>query len=237
MVAEGADVGRPFEDVHFAAADGVRLNGWFFAADPASPRARLVLLHLHGNAGNISTRIDFYRAWLETGVSVFTFDYRGFGRSEGRPGEEGTYHDAQAAYRWLRQKGFAPEEIIALGKSLGGGIASELALREVLGGMILQNTYTSIPDVAAELFPWLPVRWMSTIKYDTFAKLPRITVPLLVMHSQSDKLIRFHHGERNFAAANDPKTFWEIRGSHAETLEAGRAHYLNGLEHYLARHF
>lgn len=237
MVASGADLGRPFDDVYFTSASGHRLNGWFFPADAASPRAQLVILHLHGNAGNISCRLDFYKTWLETGVNVFTFDYGGYGQSQGKPGEEGTYLDAQAAYRWLRQKGFAPGQIIALGKSLGGGVASELALRETLGGIILQNTYTTLPDLAAELFPWLPVRWISTIKYDTLARLPRIRIPVLVMHSRDDEMIRFHHGEKNFTAANDPKMFWELRGDHVGTLEADRARYLKGLENYLASYF
>jgi hypothetical protein len=103
---------------------------------------------------------------------------------------------------------------MAFGESLGGGVASELALRETLGGIVLQSTFTSIPDVGKELFPWLPVRWLSSIKYDTHRKLARIKVPVLVMHSREDELIRFHHAEKNFAAANEPRIFCELRGSH-----------------------
>src|SRR5262245_56657821 len=110
-------------------SDGVRLVAWFFPGKPASARSDLVFLLCHGNAGNISHRTGFYRAWLELGVGVFAFDYRGYGRSEGKPGEEGTYRDAQAAAQWLRARGYAPENIIAMGKSLGGGVAAELALR------------------------------------------------------------------------------------------------------------
>ena len=111
---------------------------------------------------------------LATGVNVFVFDYRGYGRSQGRPSEEGTYRDAQAAYQWLRQKGFPGTNIIAFGESLGGGVAAELAVRETVGGLVLQSTFTSIPDMGAELFPWLPVRWLGTIRYDTRSKLPRL---------------------------------------------------------------
>src|SRR5262249_52582451 len=146
-------------DVYFETADNVRLNGWFFPAGTNSPRAALAVLVCHGNAGNISHRLELCRALLATGVSVFVFDYRGYGRSKGRPSEEGTYRDAQAAYRWLQEKGFAGSNILAYGESLGGGVAAELALRERLGGLILQSTFTSIPDIGAELFPWLPVRW------------------------------------------------------------------------------
>jgi alpha-beta hydrolase superfamily lysophospholipase len=230
-----ADLGRPFEEAFFSAGDGVRLHGWFFPAEPQSARADQVILLLHGNGGNISHRLGFYQVWLETGVNVFAFDYRGYGRSEGRPSEEGTYLDAQAAYGWLRQKGFAPGNIIALGKSLGGGIASELTVRETLGGLVLQSTFTSIADVGSELFPWLPVRWANSIQYNTHSKLPGIKIPVLVMHSRDDRLIRYHHGQKNFAAANEPKMFWEIHGHHTGVLAAGRAHYLEGLNQFLGR--
>ena len=234
MEANGGELRRPFEDVYFQTADGLKLNGWFFPADNDSARKHFVYLLCHGNAGNISHRLDHVAALLETGASVFNFDYRGYGRSEGRPGEEGTYRDAQAAHGWLRRKGFAATDVLALGESLGGGIASELALREPVGGLVLQSTYTSVTDVGAELFPWLPVRWLGTIKYDTHTRLPRVKVPVLVMHSRTDGLIGFHHAERNFAAANEPKLFWEISGDHNEFLEDGRARYLEGLNRFLA---
>ena len=235
MEASAADLGRPCEDVYFTTQDSLRLNGWFFPANPDQPRSHLALLLLHGNAGNICHRLDYCRAWLQLGLNVFVFDYRGYGRSQGRPGEEGTYLDAQAAYDWLCRKGFAPETVFALGKSLGGGIASELALRETLGGLILQSTFTSIADLGAELFPWLPVRWLNRIKYQTQSKLPRIKIPVLVAHSRGDEVIHFRHAERNFASANEPKMFAEILGNHTGTLEAGRAQYLAALEKFLAR--
>ncbi len=211
-----AALGRAFDDVRFQAADGVELHGWFFPADAHSPRAQVAFLICHGNAGNIGHRLDLCAALLQTGASVFVFDYRGYGQSAGRPGEEGTYRDAQAAHAWLRAKGFHGEYIVAFGESLGGGIASELALRETIGALVLQSTFTCIPDIGAELYPWLPVRWISTIKYDTRSKLPRLQVPVLVTHSRADDLIPFHHAERNFAAANEPKSFCELRGNHNE---------------------
>lgn len=218
LEATPAELRRTFEDVHFKASDGTELHGWFFPADTNSPRARIAFLICHGNGGNISHRLGLCTALLKTGASVFVFDYRGYGQSHGRPGEEGTYRDAQAAHVWLRQKGFHGENIIAFGESLGGGVVSELALRETLGGMVLQSTFTSIPDIGGELFPWLPVRWMSTIKYDTHTKLPRINVPVLVLHSRADDLTRFHHAEKNFAVANEPKIFVELRGTHNEAV-------------------
>ncbi|HKS36468.1 MAG TPA: alpha/beta hydrolase [Verrucomicrobiae bacterium] len=234
LEAAGSELGRPFEDVYFETADGVKLSAWFFPADTNSPRRQRVFLLCHGNAGNISHRLDHAGALLETGAAAFLFDYRGYGRSQGTPGEAGTYLDAQAAQAWLQQKGFAATNIVALGESLGGGIASELALRETLGGLILQSTFTSITDVGAELFPWLPVRWMNRIKYDTHGKLPRIKAPVLVMHSRADSLIRFQHAERNFAAANEPKLLWEIGGDHNDFLDRHRARYIEGLERFLS---
>jgi fermentation-respiration switch protein FrsA (DUF1100 family) len=176
--------------------------------------------------------MQFYQAWLALGINVLTFDYRGFGLSEGRPSEDGTYRDAQAAVHWLRQRGFAPERIVALGKSLGGGVASELAVRETVAGLILQNTFTSIPDIGAELYPWLPVRRLHKIKYDTISRLPRVKAPVMVTHSRGDDLIGFHHAERNFKAANEPKMLWEILGDHTSTVEDGREQYLKGLEKF-----
>jgi fermentation-respiration switch protein FrsA (DUF1100 family) len=189
---------------------------------------------MHGNAGNISHRAAFYEAWHEFGVNVFAFDYRGYGQSAGKPSEEGTYLDAQAAFAWLAQKGFPGPKIVALGKSLGGGIASELALRENIGGLILQNTFTSIPDIGSEMFPWLPIRRMARIQYDTLRKLPRIHVPVLVAHSPKDRTIGFEHAQRNFAAANPPKMFWELAGGHTDTVEAGKKVYLAGLQTFFS---
>lgn len=236
LEASAADLARPFEEVRFTSSDQTALHGWFFPADASSPRADWVLLLLHGNAGNISHRLHFYRTWLEFGVNVFTFDYRGFGLSDGKPGEEGTYQDAQAAARWLVKKGFAANRIVALGKSLGGGVASELALREPLAGLILQNTFTSIPDIGSELFPWLPVRRLHRIKYDTVNKLPRIHLPVMIAHSPTDDLIGFHHSQSNFQAANSPKLFWELRGNHTSTIEDGREQYLRGLDKFWAEY-
>lgn len=235
LETNGSELGRPFEDVYFQTADAVKLNGWFFPADARSLRKHLVYLLCHGNAGNISHRLDHVAALLETGAAVLIFDYRGYGRSGGRPDEEGTYLDAQAAHLWLRQKGFAAANIIALGESLGGGIASELALREALGGLILQSTYTSVTDLGRELFPWLAACWPGTIKYDTRAKLPRVSVPVLVMHSRGDRLIGFHHAGKNFAAAREPKLLLEIMGEHNRFLEGGRARYVEGLNSFLAQ--
>ena len=224
------DVGRPAEEVWLTTPDSLRLHAWFFPADKSSPRARFAMLFCHGNGGNLTSRPGYYRAILETGVSLLTFDYRGYGRSEGEPSEAGTYTDASTAYAWLRARGFAPEHILVWGESLGGGIASHVAATERVGGLVLQSSFTSIPDIGAELFPWLPVKLISRIKYNTLSRLPGITCPVVVMHSRADTTIRFSHGEKIFAAAREPKAFVEIGGDHNDALLANRAAYVAGAE-------
>jgi fermentation-respiration switch protein FrsA (DUF1100 family) len=228
----GGELGRPWEDLTIAASDGTQLNAWFFPAKTNSPRARLVVLVCHGNGGNISHRLKLYDVLLATGVNVLAFDYRGYGRSEGRPNEAGTYLDAQAAYAWLRHCGFSGKEIIAYGESLGGGVASELVLREPCAGLVLQSTFTSVPDLAAELYPFLPVRLLGGIRYDTRSRLSQIHLPVLVLHSRSDSLIPFHHAERNFEAANQPKALCEINGDHNDAVEE-HGRFADALDRFL----
>ncbi len=232
MIATGAELNRPFEDVWFEAADGVSLNGWFYPATAGSPRANWALLVCHGNAGNISNRLELCAALLETGASILMFDYRGYGESEGRPSEAGTYLDAEAAYEFLVRRNVTGQNIVAYGESLGGAIATELALRRPLGGLVLESTFSCTADLGAELFPWLPVRWLNTIKYDTCSKLPRLKVPVLVLHSRGDPLISFQHAEKNFSLANEPKFFCELQGAHSEPL-TDRRKFLNEMEKFL----
>lgn len=216
--SSGADLGRAFEEVRLQTADGVDLHGWFYPATTNATAGGYCFLVCHGNGGNIGHRLGLAAALLRTGASVLLFDYRGYGRSEGRPSEEGTYRDAQACHRWLRDKGFAADRILAFGESLGGAVATELACRETVGGLVLQSTFTSIPDLGSELMPWLPVRWLGTIRYDTRSKLPGLKVPVLLLHSRTDDLIGFHHAERNFAAARDPKQLVELEGGHNDSV-------------------
>lgn len=226
-----AHLGRPFEDVTLSSSDGKTLHAWFFPAATHGVHPSNVFLICHGNGGNISHRLPLYEILLQTGAAVLAFDYRGYGQSSGRPDEEGTYRDAQAAFQWLRRKGFAPTTIIAYGESLGGGVAGELAMRETVGGLILQSSFTSAPDLGAELFPWLPVRWICRIKYNTRAKLPKIHVPVLILHSRSDSLIQFHHAQENFAAANAPKLLIELTGDHNDGI-ADPSGFLDALSRF-----
>jgi fermentation-respiration switch protein FrsA (DUF1100 family) len=172
-------------------------------------------------------------ALLDLGANVFIFDYRGYGKSAGWPGENGTYRDAEAAHAWLQTRGIPASNVIAYGESLGGAVATELALRQSLGGLILQSAFTSLPDVGKELLPWLPVHALAHYRYDTRGKLPRLRLPVLILHSRADSVIPYGHAERNFAVANEPKLLWEVTGDHNELLEDNPARFKEGLEAFL----
>lgn len=221
LEATGHELGRPFEEVYVTASDGVRLHCWYFPSDAGSRRAGWALLVCHGNGGNISHRLALAEALLRTGVSVLLFDYRGYGRSEGRPNEAGTYRDARAAYEWLRTRGHEPARIVAAGESLGGAVAAHLATEVPLAGLILMGAFTSIPDVGSELYPWLPVRWLARTRYATRDYLHQTRLPVLILHSRTDELVGFHHAESNFAAVPGPKWLRELRGDHNESLADG----------------
>ncbi len=223
--------GLQFEDLSLPVGKGDRASAWYLPA-PQTNAARVILV-CHGNGGNICHRLDLARLLVDSGWNVLLLDFRGYGKSSGRPGEEKTYEDAQAAWRWLRERGFAATNIIAYGESLGGGVAAELALRERVGGLVIQSSFTSIPDLGARLFPFLPVRLLATIKYNTLKKLPLIHTPLLVMHSREDTLIPFSQGRQNFEAANEPKLFVELKGDHNEAVSNGRAPLLEGMRRFM----
>ena len=174
---------------------------------------------------------------MAIGLNVCIFDYRGYGQSTGTPSEEGTYRDAAAAWQYLTQtKGLEARRIAVLGESLGGGVAAWLAEQERHGALILESSFTSGPDMASRLYPFLPVRWLCRIKYNTLERLPRIGCPVLVAHSRQDELIPFSQGRRLYAAAREPKEFFEMKGSHNEVREeTGRA-YEAALKRFLEKH-
>ena len=224
------DIGLDFEPLTLATRDGEQLDAWFIPAR----QARGVLLFCHGNAGNIAHRLDSIRLFHELGLSVLIFDYRGYGRSSGRPTEQGTYLDGDAAWDYLVEKrGILPTQIILFGRSLGAAIAADLASRQGAGAVILESAFTSVPDIAATLYPWLPVRWLSRYRYDTEKKLAGIHHPVLIVHSRDDEIIPFANGERLFAAAHEPKQLLELQGGHNDGfLISGKA-YIEGLDSFL----
>jgi fermentation-respiration switch protein FrsA (DUF1100 family) len=200
-----------YEDVNVTTGDGVAVHGWYV---PGGEAGRTVLF-CHGNAGNISDRIDVIRMFHEMGYNLCLFDYRGYGKSGGVPSEAGTYKDAEAVWEWLvKTKGVAPGAIVAYGESLGGAVAAWLAEQKKVGALILESTFTSLPDMAAQVYPFLPARWLCRFRYNTLARMPNIHCPVFVAHGRDDEMIPFECGRRLFAAANEPKVFFELQGTH-----------------------
>jgi len=224
------DVGTsPGEDVWLTTPDGVKLHAWYFP----HPEAKATLLHLHGNAGNLSDRRDLVRDLQSLGVSVMAVDYRGYGRSDGTPGESGFYLDARAAYDWLLSKTSA-DRIVVHGESLGGGPACELASTVPCGGLILQSTFTRAPDMASRVLPFFPGFLVRT-KFDNLAKVPKITCRKLFLHSQADEMIPFEMGEKLFAAAADPKeNTWFTGCGHNEMSISRAKKYYGRIAEFLA---
>jgi len=231
LAATPRDRGLEYEEVSLLTEDGVNLHGWFIP----TPEARAVLLYFHGNAGNVSHRLERIALFQRLGLSVLIIDYRGYGRSAGRPSEAGTYHDAMAAWRYLTaERGVAPEKIVLFGRSLGAAVAAWLATQTAPGALILESGFTSVPDLGAEVYPWLPVRWLARFDYPTKAYVAKIHRPVLIVHSRDDDLVPFRHGQELHAAANPPKQFLEIRGGHNDAYFLTGADYARGVDRFLA---
>jgi fermentation-respiration switch protein FrsA (DUF1100 family) len=207
-VGDWAPAELRFEDAQFAADDGTALHGWY--VPHSDPRA--VVLFLHGNAGNIAGRADFLRRLHDLRVTVLALDYRGYGRSEGSPTEQGVISDARAARTWLAEKaGVRPSEIVLWGESLGCGVAIELAT-DGARALILEHAFTSLPDVAAHHYSWMPVRLLMRNRMRAIDKIGEFRGPILQAHGDSDSVIPYQLGQRLFEAANQPKEFLTIPG-------------------------
>lgn len=205
------DIGLDYTSVHISTADGEMLHGWWVAA----PAAKGTVLLFHGNAGNISHRINYASMFRRLGYNTLLLDYRGYGQSSGSPSESGMCRDARAAWLYVTETlGISPAQIVLFGESLGGAVAAWLAAQEKPGLLVLASTFTSIPDLAAGLYPFLPVRWISRFQYDTLKSLQSVTCPVLIVHSPDDEIIPFDHGQRLFQAASEPKQFLQLEGGH-----------------------
>lgn len=236
LVTTPAAVGLEYEDVYLRTEDGVSLHGWLVSASEKTRQApRRTLLFFHGNAGNISHRLDSLRIFAELGLDIFIFDYRGYGRSGGSPSEEGTYRDATAAWHWLtRERGLGPGQVVLFGRSLGAAVALELAGRTNPAGLIVESAFTSVPDLGAELYPFIPVRLLSRYRYDNLGRIASVRVPVLVVHSRGDEIVPFRHGQALYAAAPGAKQFLELQGGHNDGFLASEAVYQRGLAEFLA---
>ncbi len=228
-----AHVGLEFEDLSFITRDNVRLNGWFVP----HPDARSTLIWFHGNAGNIGDRVENLKLLHDqVKVNIFIFDYRGYGRSGGRPSEEGTYRDGEAALELIQKKigSDAAKKIVLFGRSLGAAIAAEMAIRFASQALILESPFISIAEMARAMFPLLPIELFLQTKYDLRNKIKRIKVPLLVLHGDSDEVVPFEHGKTVFESAPEPKTFFPISGAaHNDTYAVGGAAYFRKLKQFI----
>lgn len=209
-------VGLAFDDVVLQTQDGVKITGWFVPAYPQDPlKPARTVLFCHGNAGDIGDRVGSVKTFHDMGLNVFLFDYRGYGHSTGRPSEEGTYLDAQAAWNYLKaERGYAPHTIIIFGRSLGGAVASWLAEQVNPGLLFLESTFSSAADMAAKMYPLLPAKWLCRYGYDSVHRVGNVRCPVLVTHSPDDEMIPFRHAKRIVKAAREPKALVELSGSH-----------------------
>jgi hypothetical protein len=229
------DAGMDFRDVTFATATGRTLHGWMVPAVGST----YTLLYCHGNAGNIGDRIESIRQFVEMGLSVFIFDYGGYGRSEGRPGEASTYEDALAAWEHLTgAEGIANDRIVVFGRSLGGAVAIDLVAgarrRQSPAGLIVESCFTSLPDLGARVYKWLPVRFLCRYRYNNWKKIRDVGVPKLFIHSLEDEVVPFGMGKRLYNHASRPKQFLRIRGGHNDGYLASDEQYREGVRAFIA---
>lgn len=233
LIATPEAVGLAYEDVFFSTEDGVRLHGWFVPA----AGARWTILWFHGNAGNISHRLDnLLQMHRRLQVNVLLFDYREYGRSQGTVSEEGTYRDAKAAFQVLSQRpDIDPRAIVLFGRSLGSAVAVELAQHVSCRALILESPFTSVADMAVTMLPFLPVARLLRARYDSLAKIAQLSVSLLVLHGDRDEVVPFAQGQKLFHAAREPKTFYTISGAgHNDTYVVGGEPYWQAWERFLA---
>ncbi|OFZ67536.1 MAG: lysophospholipase [Betaproteobacteria bacterium RBG_16_56_24] len=237
IIATPEQIGLPYEDIHLKTSDGINLHGWYIPA--VQPRG--TVLFLHGNAGNISHRLDSIEMFHRLGYSTLIFDYRGYGNSGGKPTEQGTYRDAEAAWRYLtEQRNISSCRIVLFGESLGGAVAAWLAARQKPdalkpAALVIASGFTSVPDLGQQLYPYLPVRWLARIRYDTREYLRSVTAPVLIAHSPEDDIIPFEHGRALFAAANPPKQFLELAGGHNDGFIFMREAWVRVLGDFLGK--
>ncbi len=214
-----------YRDASFRTEDGEQLHGWFFQGEEGSP----VILHFHGNAGNISHRLDLVQIFLRKGLSVFLLDYRGFGKSSGRPSETGLYQDGLAAWSYLVEKeSIAPERIVLHGHSIGAAVAIEVALQKKVRGLVIESAFTSTKDMAKTMPLFLLLYHFLPAHYDNLQKIERVHVPKLIIHGEADEIVPFSFGWTLYGAASEPKYFLRIeRAGHNDTFVVGGEKYLD----------
>lgn len=225
-----ANLGIAYEETNFKTADGKLLNGWFVPAKDA----KATVLYCHGNAGNIYHRLHKVKFFYEMGVNFFIFDYRGYGKSTGKPSEKGLYKDAQAAYDYIVFRGDVDKnKIVVYGKSLGGSVAADLCLYRKVSALILEGSFASVALRAQQLYPFLPMKLLITQKYDAISKVKDIHIPKLIVHGRQDEVISFRHGEILFKNAAGPKQFLPFEGGHNDDVYVTSVAYKENLQKFL----
>jgi fermentation-respiration switch protein FrsA (DUF1100 family) len=223
-------VGLSCEDVWIDVSPTEQINGWYIAGRPD----KRTVLFLHGNGGNIGHRLPHLQFLQSLGVSVLIIDYRGYGRSKGKPSEENFYADASASYQWIvKTKGVGPDRIILFGESIGGGVAANLAATSPCAGLILESSFTSIGDMARRVFAFLPTGLLLRSKYNTLEKLGKLTCPVLVTHSPEDDIVPFEMGQKLYAEAKPPKAFVRLYGGHNDRDYVNQPEYRQAVEAFL----
>jgi len=212
LLGDPAILGFPYEDVFPRLANDVRVHGWWLPC----PDSRKLVLYFAGSIGNISHELNTIAFLRDLGLNVLIVDYPGFGRSEGRPSENGCYLAAEAAWQLAaREKNVAPEDVIVFGRSLGGTVAARLARRHPdCGRLVIHSGFTSVPDVAARAYPFFPVRYFCYIRFNTLKQIRACRCPIVIMHPTADSVIPLRHSLRILEEAPEPKRFIPLRGNH-----------------------
>ncbi len=224
------DIGLEYEEVSLKTRDNLTISGWYIPAEDEKG----VLFFCHGNAGNISHRLESISIFHNLGLSVLIFDYRGYGKSEGKPSEKGTYLDAEAAWDYLVNiKNKSPEKIILFGRSLGAAIAADIALKKSPAGLILESSFLSVTEMGKKYYPWVPVKLLSKFDYSTIDKIQSISCPKLIIHSPDDEIVPFEHGKSLYEKALKPKEFLQIIGGHNEGFLISGDLYSGGLKSFI----
>jgi fermentation-respiration switch protein FrsA (DUF1100 family) len=210
MAVNPSVIGLPCEDVYFRSQDNVTLNGWLFK----NPNARSTVIFAHGNAGNISDRLFKVKFFYDLGLNVFIFDYRGYGKSKGKPSEAGVYLDAQGAYDYLKSRNDVNmDTIILYGASLGGAVVIDLATHRNAALLVVEASFSNASDMAHIHYPFVPSFFLS-LKFNSIDKVRQLSMPKLFIHSPEDQVVPFWIGEKLFLAAREPKEFLTIYGGH-----------------------
>jgi hypothetical protein len=222
--------GLEYEDVFLDADDDIQLHGWFIPREGASK----VVLFFHGNAGNISHRGESIKIFHRLGLNVFIIDYRGYGKSTGKPSEKGMYADAKSAWQYLnRERVIYEDDIIIFGRSLGGVIASQLASEVDAGKLIIESAFSSSRDMARKIFPVMSNVIFMRYCFNAVENVKQIQSPILIAHSLDDDIIPFSLGKKIFKAANEPKSFFRMRGDHNSGFLTSQPEYEQELRAFI----